>query len=89
MNFQPECDDTTANWRNFEVGQMIDALDGSEKWSEGKIVNCDENSVRIHFLYWSEKWDETLPRVSHRLAPYGTRACISLPCHLILEKKKF
>ena len=29
----------------------------------------------MHYVYWSSKWDERIPKSSHRLAPYRSHIC--------------
>jgi hypothetical protein len=63
------------HWRAFQVGQFIDVLDSSEKWSEGEVVGIQGSTIEVHYLYWAPKWNELLPKTSNRLSPYGSRAC--------------
>merc|ERR1719461_502224 len=64
-----------AEWRNnLEVGQKIDALDNVQMWYTATIVEKEGDEVRVRFDGFSERWDETLPIISSRLAPFKTKA---------------
>ena len=39
---------------------LVDACDSKGEWYESYIVS-NTNSVRVHYMGWSEEWDEDIP----------------------------
>lgn len=67
----------TANdaWRHeLQVGDVIDGLDTVGRWYEARVLALTEETVSIHYLGWSEKWDEEFHRMSRSIAPLYTHA---------------
>lgn len=58
---------------NLELYMFVDALDSVQKWCEAVVVDIDAALVKLHYLGWSERWDEWLSGTSARLAPHGSR----------------
>lgn len=58
----------------FKVGQILDVLDTQNKWLEAEVKTVDETTRRVfvHYVNWSQKWDEWLPFTSVRIAPNRT-----------------
>ncbi|CAM9505947.1 unnamed protein product, partial [Ectocarpus sp. 12 AP-2014] len=64
-------------WRlNLKAGDLIDARDSDKNWFESRVtevdVDGDPEQVKVHFLGWSEKWDEVLKRSSEALQKLHT-----------------
>ena len=58
----------------LQMNQRVDVFDmhpASNKWLKAKIIDVWENEVRVHFWNFADKFDETLPRLTRRIAPYG------------------
>ena len=60
---------------DVKPGDIIDALDTESIWCEAlvdlKILRASGKSVLFfHYLDWSRKYDEIIPEVSLRLAPW-------------------
>jgi ubiquitin C-terminal hydrolase len=60
------------DWRNFEVGDIIDACDSVNKWYESTVRDVKEDKLFIHFNNWASTWDDWIPRDSDRLAKKNT-----------------
>jgi ubiquitin C-terminal hydrolase len=62
------------NFRDFEVGDHVDALDTSNKWYESEVVEVkkDQRKVMIHFINWPSRWDEWMDFDSDRIDMQGT-----------------
>ena len=54
------------------VGQELDVRDTSDTWSAARVVETDEERVKVTFVGWPDKWDEWLSRSDTRIAPRGT-----------------
>ena len=61
-----------SSFRNFSVGDTIDALDTIRKWYESTVRDVKDNKVFIHFKQWGSHWDEWIDVDSERLAPLHT-----------------
>ena len=61
------------DFRDFRVGDTIDALDTIRKWYESTVRDVkdgkDGKGVFIHFKNWGSQWDEWIDAESERLAP--------------------
>ena len=58
----------------LQMNQRIEVFDMhpySNKWLRAKVIDIWENEVRVHFWNFNDKFDETLPKNSRRIAPYG------------------
>mmetsp|Transcript_5340 Transcript_5340/g.8392 ORF Transcript_5340/g.8392 Transcript_5340/m.8392 type:complete len:437 (+) Transcript_5340:49-1359(+) len=62
------------NWRDFEIGDRLDALDTQQKWYESVVRDVKEDKILVHFEKWSAKWDEWIEASSERLAPLSTHS---------------
>jgi hypothetical protein len=77
---------SNATHRYFAIGQWIDILDTSDQWLEGTIINIrnEQQELLIHYNGWSSTWDEWVPFVSARIAPFRSHTwhCTSniAPC---------
>jgi len=65
--------DEDLSLRVFTSGQSWDLLDKVNKWCEAEVVEVKENVVKFHYVGWSERWDEWVPRGSQRVAKAGKR----------------
>jgi hypothetical protein len=45
------------NWRDFEVGDIIEVYDSSTKWCESTVRQVNEGKICIHYNAWPDKWD--------------------------------
>lgn len=61
--------------RKFFVGQWIDVKDTVAQWLEASVLEVDQQRERmfIHYNGWPTRWDEWLPFLSPRIAPFRTR----------------
>jgi len=62
------------NFRDFEVGDHVDAQDTVDKWYESEVVEVNEEKqqVLIHFIGWNAKWDIWFPFDSERICAQNT-----------------
>lgn len=60
------------DWRDFQVGDVIDCRDSQNTWYESEIKEVKEGKIYVHFKGWAEKWNEWVSKDSDRLAPKGT-----------------
>lgn len=68
------------DWSTMADGSLLDALDPFQKWYVAEVrklihgPNGNINSVYIHYISWSARWDEWINAedFSERLAPRGT-----------------
>mmetsp|Transcript_4866 Transcript_4866/g.7930 ORF Transcript_4866/g.7930 Transcript_4866/m.7930 type:complete len:776 (+) Transcript_4866:321-2648(+) len=62
------------DWRDLERGDLVDAKDTMKKWYEAEVIECrsEDNTVFVHYVGFSKKWDEWLNINSSRLAKHGT-----------------
>jgi DNA-binding beta-propeller fold protein YncE len=66
-------------WRTTEplaAGDLVDAQDKEKCWFESIVQEIlPDGSVRVHFMGWGSKWDDTLTRaeVATRLAPLNSK----------------
>lgn len=65
-------EDENPNWRNFKIGDLVDALDTTKKWFESTVRDVKDDKVLIHYNNWSSKWDEWINVNSDRLAQVHT-----------------
>jgi hypothetical protein len=63
-----------ANSVTFNVGDDLDALDKDGVWYAARVVDVDDERVKIHFEGWSSRSDEWVFKKleSHRFALLGT-----------------
>ena len=64
------------------VGHRIEAGDRSARngklvWREAFVIACEEDSVKVHYKGYSEKFDEWFPRGSELLRPYGRMKAVA------------
>ena len=58
----------------LQMNQRIEVFDmhpASNKWLKAKVIDIWENEVRVHYWNCADKFDETLPKKTRRIAPYG------------------
>lgn len=66
----------------LHIGSLFDVLDQANAWSVGKIIKVDNNNkVRVHFLSWSNRYDEDIRMFDRtgRFAPLYTYTYPSVP----------
>ena len=51
----------------LEAGCVVAARDKFDAWYKAKIIKASEYKVQVHFLGWSEKFDEWMDRHSQRI----------------------
>lgn len=58
----------------FRVGEKLEACDSTGTWYPAKIVSVDEEeqSVLIHFIRWSTRFDQWMQMDSDHLRPFPT-----------------
>lgn len=59
------------DWRNFEVGDMIDVFYNNE-WKIGRIVRVFKEKLKIHVLNESYKNDLMISKDQKSIDRYGT-----------------
>jgi ubiquitin carboxyl-terminal hydrolase 4/11/15 len=60
------------DWRDFRIGDLVDAMDKMNRWYESTVRDVKEEKVFIHYNNWPSKWDEWIPKDSERLAEVHT-----------------
>ncbi|XXQ37928.1 Ubiquitin carboxyl-terminal hydrolase [Plasmodiophora brassicae] len=61
------------DWRDFRVGDVIDALDTQQKWYESTVRDVKDDQILVHYNNWDSKWDEWIKKDNMtRLAKKGT-----------------
>jgi hypothetical protein len=53
----------------FSVGDIIECQDKIPRWCIAQVVAIKEGELRVHYVGWSDKWDEWIPWNSERIAP--------------------
>ena len=54
-----------AAFRQFSIGDKLDARDTVQKWYESIVRDVKDGKVFIHFNNWDAKWDEVRPAPLH------------------------
>jgi ubiquitin C-terminal hydrolase len=62
------------DWRDFRVGDHIDALDSVKKWYESLVEDMKQDEIFVNFIGWPSKWNEWISKDSDRLAKKGTHS---------------
>lgn len=57
-------------WRDYQLGDCVDAVDTVQKWCLATSVGMDEAFAQLHFDGWSSKWDVGYRWTSYRIAPF-------------------
>ena len=74
-HFQPRDSIGTDTLPLLDVGTAIDAQDSTGHWLKARVCeNSGGDSVRVHFIGWATRYDETITISTERLAHCGTRA---------------
>lgn len=62
------------DFRNFEVGDIVDAKDSVQKWYESEIrdINTEKKLVLVHYINWAPRWDRWIAMDSDEIAMQGT-----------------
>ena len=63
--------------KSLEIDSLIEALDVQNLWFPARVMQLQDSKVLVHFLGWSDEWDEWIERDSTRLRRHrgwGTRA---------------
>eukprot|EP00468_Gymnochlora_sp_CCMP2014_P003771 CAMPEP_0167756956 /NCGR_PEP_ID=MMETSP0110_2-20121227/9667_1 /TAXON_ID=629695 /ORGANISM="Gymnochlora sp., Strain CCMP2014" /LENGTH=814 /DNA_ID=CAMNT_0007643111 /DNA_START=463 /DNA_END=2907 /DNA_ORIENTATION=+ len=61
------------DWRDFEVGDYIDCEDTQSKFLPAVIKKVRGGKIQVHYVGYSDKWDEWIDKESDRLAKRGSR----------------
>ena len=48
--------------QRISVGDFVDAQDVAGKWYEARVTEVQEDSIKVHYMGWSSKWDTSLKR---------------------------
>ena len=51
----------------LDIGTLIEAQDVENLWFPAEVIQSNETEVQVHFLGWSERWDEWIEKDSSRL----------------------
>jgi len=63
------------HWRStLAAGSKLDALDNVQMWYTATVVEMEGDEVKVRFDGFSSKYDESLPIISSRIAPFRTKA---------------
>lgn len=66
-----------ASWlSDYREGCFIDSKDTMNTWCVGKIINIDkeQKTIKIRYEGWSDKWDNTFPFNSNRIAQFRLKS---------------
>ena len=68
------------DFRNFEVGDTLDAKDTVNKWYEAEIeaINVKNQSIFVHYIGWGVQWNQWIQMDSADLAGQGWMNSVSL-----------
>ena len=61
---------------NIQIGDLLDVLDQVRRWCVGEVIqDCyqeeeEQRYLLVHYLGWSDKWNEWISTSSSRIAPY-------------------
>mmetsp|Transcript_5954 Transcript_5954/g.5249 ORF Transcript_5954/g.5249 Transcript_5954/m.5249 type:complete len:214 (+) Transcript_5954:25-666(+) len=55
---------------HYAVDSYIDAQDSFSSWRVGKILEINNDFLKINFDGWSHKWDENIHKNSSKLHPF-------------------
>lgn len=59
--------------QQLDVGDTIDVYCvRTFTWYQSKVLEADENRLKVHFKGWNNKFDEWVERDSQRIEPLGT-----------------
>ncbi|RLO13794.1 hypothetical protein DYB28_004060 [Aphanomyces astaci] len=72
-----ELRDSTSMWRQvLQVGDYVDGrMELNKKWFECKVVECDADSVTLHFMGWAKTFNSSFARTS----PYIQKLHTNVP----------
>lgn len=57
---------------DYQVGQRLDARDNDGNWYESMATRVGIDIVKVHFVGWESRWDDTIPKYTGRLASLYT-----------------
>lgn len=76
--------------RRIQNGDMLDCSDTRLCWCRAEVKSCNDANVLIHYIGWSDRWDEWIARHSSRLAPpYSHPATTMGPAAHIFQRPCF
>merc|ERR1719382_2060542 len=52
---------------DYQIGSIIEALDMDGKWCKAKVLHVAEHSVMVHYISWSDRWNEWIDKDAGRL----------------------
>lgn len=67
----------------LKIGSRLIALDTQNIWYSAKVCHFDGDKIFIHFEGWTSKYDEWIPKTSHRLRPIDSLQPIDHLQHFI------
>ena len=53
--------------KSLEIDSLVEALDVQNLWFPARVIQSHNSKVLLHFLGWSDEWDEWIERDSTRL----------------------
>jgi len=62
------------HWRDFVVGDLLDAKDTDKTWLEAEVKDVKGDSIFVHYVGWDSKWDEWIQKRSERLDKHLSRS---------------
>jgi len=75
------------NWREFNLYDIIDVEDINNKWYEAQITEVADSDqggtptkVKIHYINWSDNWDEWIDVGCDRIAKRSTHSSGPYSC---------
>ena len=58
---------------NFQIDMIIDVFDthpACNKWSSARIIDINEDNIKVHFKGYTEEFDEWILKKSDRVRPF-------------------
>jgi len=71
----------------LRVNQRIEVLDERSVWMEAHVLETTPTHVRIHYMNFHPKFDETIPRGSSRIRPFGQTRASAKPRPIARERQ--
>jgi hypothetical protein len=55
---------------NLRVGDYLDACDNQKMWRRSRVLERTDKAVKVEFIGWEDKWNETILISSGKLKPF-------------------
>lgn len=60
------------NLNELHIGMRIDCKDSADQWYEAEIIGETKKLIQVHYLQWSDEYNEWINKDSYRIAPLHT-----------------